>query len=395
MRFSHLLAAAAGLVSAAEALVTVGYYPSWNESAVEGADLSPYSHINIAFGIPTTEGGIYYDESLFAPIVGKIHAHGAKAIFSIGGWTGSANFSDILKDQAKTAKFTTTLVSWVKKHNLDGLDFDWEYPGRGGNTCNIFDAAHDTDNFLTFLTTLRKQLDAHYGPKRKAITLAVAVTPFQGPNGTLTDVSPFARVVDFINLMQYDINGLWNPQTGPNAPLNFEAGKLAQVSFASAIDAWTGAGFPARQLVAGLAFYGRSAKALVNMALEPTNQYQNQSQVVVKGDRDDIIATDECAGTTGYSGVWKYKNLRTEGPLKGPTTTGSGWQRQLDPVSQTPWLFNTQSMVFISYDDVVSIGKKAQYAKKKGLAGVMVWSLDNDYHNELINAAKVNWGGYY
>ncbi|KAJ2960782.1 hypothetical protein NQ176_g11037 [Zarea fungicola] len=76
MRLNHLLAAAAGLVSAAQALITVGYYPSWNESAVEGADLSPYSHINIAFGIPTTEGGIYYDESLFAPIVGKIHAHG-------------------------------------------------------------------------------------------------------------------------------------------------------------------------------------------------------------------------------------------------------------------------------------------------------------------------------
>lgn len=55
-------------------------------------------------------------------------------------------------------------------------------------------------------------------------------------------------------MMTYDINGAWNPQTGPNAPLKTSKG----VSFSSAIDTWTSLGVPANKLTGGLAFYGRS-----------------------------------------------------------------------------------------------------------------------------------------
>ncbi|KAK5994370.1 Chitinase A1 [Cladobotryum mycophilum] len=397
MRVLNFLLAAAGLapvVSAAAITtgpITVGYYPSWNLSQVAGTDLSPYSHINIAFAIPQTDGSIFFDESLFGPLVSQIHGHNAKALLSVGGWTGSANFSDIVKKPATAAKFTASIINLVKKYNLDGVDIDWEYPGKGGDTCNIFDAQNDTNNFLAFLTNLRKQLDAACGERSKLITLAVAVTPFQGPNGPVSDVSKFAKVVDFANLMQYDINGAWNPTTGPNAPLNFETGKVAQVSFTTAIDAWTGAGWPANQLVAGLPFYGRSTQALEDMTKDPKNQYQLQGNSAITGDQDDLPELDACAGSTGVSGTWRWKNLRAQGVLSGPTTAVAPWVRQWDPITQTPWLFNKATKVFLSYDDTQSIGIKAKYAKSKGLRGVMVWSLGMDLNNELINAARRNW----
>ncbi|KAJ1846072.1 hypothetical protein LPJ73_004642, partial [Coemansia sp. RSA 2703] len=93
--------------------------------------------------------------------------------------------------------------------------------------------------------------------------------------------------VDYANLMQYDINGGWNSDTGPNAPFNFESGKGLQASFVSAIDAWTGAGWPANQLTAGIAFYGRSTIATVDMTKDPNNQYQPQQSVVPLGDSED------------------------------------------------------------------------------------------------------------
>ncbi|KAJ2909235.1 hypothetical protein GGI21_002088 [Coemansia aciculifera] len=216
--------------------------------------------------------------------------------------------------------------------------------------------------------------------------MAVRVEPFDVNGTPSTDVSAFAKVVDFANIMQYDINGGWNNVTGPNAPLNFETGKGTQLSFVSAIDAWTGAGWPANQLVAGVGFYGRATTASEDMTQDPTNQYQPQSQVVPLGDSDDAPWNDPCAGTTTNSGVWKWTNLRSQGVLTDPSTAAAPWVRQWDSVSQTPWLFNPSTKQFISYDDPQSIKAKMDYASSKGLAGAMVWSMEMDYNGELLTA---------
>jgi chitinase len=55
-----------------------------------------------------------------------------------------------------------------------------------------------------------------------------------------------------------DINGSWNTVTGPNAPFNYAAGQ-DPYSFVQAITDWKAAKVPASQLVAGIAYYGRSA----------------------------------------------------------------------------------------------------------------------------------------
>ncbi|KAJ1952532.1 hypothetical protein GGI12_006218, partial [Dipsacomyces acuminosporus] len=58
----------------------------------------------------------------------------------------------------------------------------------------------------------------------------------------------------------------------------------------------------------------------------------------------------------------------------------------------TPWLFNTNSKIFISYDDPQSIKVKVDYAASKGLAGAMIWSVNMDYNNELMNVIQ-QWPG--
>nr|QDJ94321.1 chitinase chiA1 [Cordyceps cicadae] len=370
----------------------VGYHLSWKKQYSDPMDLSLYTHINFAFGVPETDGSFTFDGESFLPeLVSSLHSKGVKALLSIGGWSASHRFSNIVKNTNTSDNMVRSIVQYIKTHNLDGIDLDWEYPGRLGNACNVVDKDKDSANFLVFLKKLRSELAAAFGAGKKLVTLAVRVEPFDGPNGPLKDVSAFAAEVDFANLMQYDINGGWNKVTGPNAPLNFEPGVGAQVSFVSAIDAWTGAGWPAAKLNAGYAFYGKSTTTLKNMLCNATNQYQPQSNVVPLGDKHDAPWHDVCAGATANSGTWQWKHLLEQGVLSDPLTAKAPWVRQWDNTTQTPWLFNPKTKTYISYDDPQSLKIKADYAASKGLAGAMVWSLDMDSpSNDLLKTLRAS-----
>ncbi|KAJ1792767.1 hypothetical protein IW139_003859 [Coemansia sp. RSA 353] len=368
--------------------VVLGYYPSWKKAQMAGVDTSKYTHITMAFAIPSSSGTFSFDGDWFLPqVVTDLHAKGTKVMMSVGGWTGSNFFSNILKNPSTKSTLIQSMVNYVKQYELDGIDIDWEYPGRLGDNCNVFDVVNDTPNYLVFLQDLRKEFDSAFGERKKLITLAVRVQPFEVNGTPISDVSEFAKVVDYANLMQYDINGGWNNDTGPNAPFNFEEGKGLQVSFVSAIEDWTKAGWPASQLTAGIGFYGRSTIANVDMTKDPKNQYQSQQSTVPLGDSEDASWYDACAGSTANSGTWQWKHLRDQGLLTSPTTAAAPWVRQWDDVSQTPWLFNPNTKQFISYDDTESIKIKLDYAASKGLAGSMIWSANMDYNNELLDLA--------
>ncbi|KAJ2654417.1 hypothetical protein IWW48_006119 [Coemansia sp. RSA 1200] len=361
----------------------VGYYSSWKQQETVGVDFSKYTHINLAFGIPAQDGSsISFDPSLSLPnIVGQIHGNGTKALVSIGGWSDSKHFSTLVKDTSPGNPFISSIVSFVESNNLDGIDIDWEYPGREGNEGNVIDKANDTPNYLKFVTNLRAAFTTKFGSGKKLITMAVRVQPFDVNGSPSKDVSGFAKVVDFANLMQYDINGAWMEITGPNAPLNYEKGKATPLSFASAIDAWTGAGWPAGQLNVGLAFYGRATNALVDMSKSLGNQYQPQ----------ELGVLPVCGGEA--DGVWQWKHLRDQGVLTETEKAASPWVRAWDDTTKTPWLFNPNIKQFVSYDDPRSIAAKIDYAKSKGIGGAMVWSMYMDYKGELLDTIHTSWNG--
>lgn len=280
---------------------------------------------------------------------------------------------------------------------------DWEYPGRQGAGCNTFDEKNDVKNFLILLKELRQAIRREFKEK-KEITIAAFVNPLAA------DVSGFAKVLDRVNVMTYDINGAWNAQTGPNAPLNAPQG---QISFSSSIESWIQAGMPAHQLTGGLAFYGRSTSKsvrseaerdhwLISLAakvniLKTKSLYQDQVQgKIPQGDQDDTFSQDPYCSKDpgGLSGTWQYSHLLSQQVLKTAQKARKPWVRTWDKATSTPWLFNPKTNIFISYDDPKSISKKACYAHNKHLAGVMVWAInqDTDQHDLLKAAYKVRTG---
>ncbi|KAJ3291887.1 hypothetical protein HK104_005727 [Borealophlyctis nickersoniae] len=395
MRAAFLIATLALVADSALAAnkVVVGYFPNWlyAKYPVSSIPFDKYTHINYAFAVLNTASAIptFSDPDLIPTqlpqVVNGAHAAGSKVLLSVGGWTGCLKFSSMVKSASSRKTFIDWNVDFIKKYNTDGVDIDWEYPGEQGAGCNEVDVVNDTPNFAVLLKELRSALDANFGTGggRKEISLALKVFPFATPSGPSKDVSAFVPSVDRFHLMTYDINGAWANTTGPNAPLRHTPGLGMQASFVSAIDAWHAAGVPYSKIIGGLAYYGRAMQALV--AADGTTQYISAKPGAPQGDSDDAYWQDPTcsADAGGTSGIWKWKNLRSQGVLTTPTTAGNGWTRYWDSSSQTPWLFNPSSKMFISYDDPVSLKAKVDYALCKGIGGVMVWEISQD-NGELL-----------
>ena len=116
--------------------------------------------------------------------------------------TVSRYFSSAVATDESRETFASNIKDVYDEFGLDGIDIDWEYPGRQGDSGNIV-GPDDSSNFLSFLQVLRRVL-----PPDARITAATTTVPFaDASGGPLEDVSDFARCLDWILLMNYDVWG--------------------------------------------------------------------------------------------------------------------------------------------------------------------------------------------
>ncbi|KAJ7244547.1 glycoside hydrolase superfamily [Mycena rebaudengoi] len=97
------------------------------------------------------------DPSSLSQFVAAAQVNKIKAILSIGGCTGSQYYSRLVNTSASRTKFVNTVLGLVTTYTLDGIDFDWEYPGADPNKGLRCNERHldDSANFLLFLQELR------------------------------------------------------------------------------------------------------------------------------------------------------------------------------------------------------------------------------------------------
>ena len=247
----------------------VCYYTNWSQyRPKKGKFLPEYidpflcTHVIFAFGW-IKEGRLTSFEAndvagdgkagLYQRVVGlKAKNPKLKVILAIGGWSfGTSKFKEVAETRFSRQTFIFSAIPFLRKHNFDGLDVDWEYP-----------KASDRDNFVAYLKELKESFDfeaEETGNERLLLSAAVPVGPDNVRGGY--DVPAVAKYLDFINLMAYDFHGKWEKQAGHNAPLfapssDSEWRKQLSVSFAAKM--WTRLGTPKEKLVIGMPTYGRS-----------------------------------------------------------------------------------------------------------------------------------------
>ncbi len=268
-----------------------------------------------------------------------------KILISVGGWSWSGNFSDAVLTKNSRQIFANSAIDFMLKHQIDGIDLDWEYPGQIGDD-NTFREV-DKENFTLILKLIREKLDS-LATKNKKYLLTIAT----GANQNYldhTNMKEAQKHLDFINIMTYDFYTGSSKFTGHHANLkNSEYSTNKSRSAATAVQQHLNAGIPANKLVLGVPFYGRWWKGV-----NPVNNGLYQS---AKG------------ATGGYS----YKAISDS--LK----SNIGFTQKWDNSANAPYIWRQKDSLFITYDNEKSIKNKIDFIKKEQLGGVMFWQFNGD-----------------
>lgn len=319
------------------------------------------THINYAFS-RIEEGklteGFEFDEQNYRNLQGlKARNPDLKILSSVGGWTWSDTFSDIAAEPQSVQRFIHSAIDFVRRHQLDGLDIDWEYPGLPG-AGNPY-RAEDGQNFTVLLGKLRQALDKLELEVKRPLLLTIASGGFNKyvQKAKLQD---WHKYLDYINIMAYDYNfPADGAVTGHHAGLFSHPQDSSGDSADNAVQQHLNAGAPAGKPVLGVPFYGR-----IWMQVRDQNKGMFQP---------GNASTLELGGGS-------YKNLHSLLADK------QGFERHWDDVARAPWLWNTEKQILISYEDSESLRHKSQYILQHDLAGVMFWQYGADYQNMLLDS---------
>jgi chitinase len=170
------------------------------------------------------------------------------------------------------------------------------------------------------------------------------LTPFRDSSGSpSTDVSAFAKVLDYVAIMDYDVWGSWSTGVGPNAPLDDSCASSSeqQGSAASAVKAWSNAGMPVDQIVLGVPSYGHSYSVNTSDAFMPGTKTLtaypafNSSNQPVGDAWGDTGSVDACGIYQGPGGTFDFWGLVDGGFLNSEGTTAPGIYYRFDSCSQT------------------------------------------------------------
>jgi len=124
------------------------------------------------------------------------HPH-LKVMVACGGWGGSGGFSEMARSDENRKKFVESVVDFIKRYRLDGLDIDWEYPGLPG-AGNPY-ISEDKENFTALMCELRQVLDK-INPDQ---VLTFAAAGWEGFFDHI-ELDKVMNCVTYMNIMTYD-----------------------------------------------------------------------------------------------------------------------------------------------------------------------------------------------
>lgn len=276
-----------------------------------------------------------------------------KTLLAVGGWNmGSAPFTAMVASDAGINEFATTSIKFLRDHNFDGLDMDWEYPANRGSP------AGDKARYVQLLKSLRAAFHSEAQTSGKTELLLSAAVPAGKSNiDTGFDVPAVAKELDFINLMTYDLHGSWESFTGHNAPLHArasETGNQTNLNVEWATKYWASLGAPKEKMNIGVPLYGRTFKLSYG---------QNDKTIGCAANGAGPAGT-----ATREAGFLAYHEICQD--------LSHGATKMYDSEGMVPYY--SKGDMWCGYDDPASLKEKVKYIKSEGFGGVMVWALDLD-----------------
>jgi chitinase len=287
---------------------------------------------------------------------------------SIGGWAASSQFSAAASTPARRRALVRSCIDLFLRQRpglFDGFDIDWEFPVAGGAAGTPARAA-DRSDATALLLEFRHQLDMLSASTHRRYLLTAAMPAFRPADGSYTpsrswDLRAAARIVDWFNLMTYDLTTTGTSRTDFESALEPTPGDPSPAApgggntIAGAVSFYEAAGVPASRIVLGTPFYGH-------------------------------VFTHVPATGDGL-----FQRFRKLGPTPSYAQLLAGYlpsfRRFWSPSAEEPWLYSHSAREFVSYDDPASLAAKANYVLAHHLRGAMVWEISmDDGSHDLLNA---------
>ncbi|NIS81222.1 MAG: hypothetical protein GTO14_13695 [Anaerolineales bacterium] len=145
--------------------------------------------------------------------------YGTRIHISVGGFRRSDNFSEMATNSRARKNFVENLVAFCKQYDLDGVDFDWEFP-------------ENETEFQSYIALIREV-------QQRGLFVSVALYPTED-----LVIQPYL-VADRIHVMSYDRGA-------------------QHATFQQAVEdlqLFTNNGIPKEKLMLGIPFYGRQTSA--------------------------------------------------------------------------------------------------------------------------------------
>ena len=331
---------------AGSGLWSMGYYAGYDSTSypVSAIEWAGMTHIAVAFYSPTATGA--FDESLSQgsaaqgatlghAIVTAAHAHGVKAVASLGGADSRTQFLAATASGVRDA-FVGSIVKLATDYGYDGIDFDWE--------------SLETADEPVLVDVMQKVRQRAPG---LLLTIPVGIININ-TLGDLSGYAAMAAAADQLNIMSYGAAGAWQGWKSWHSSALYQQDSATPMSVDSSVKAYVAAGVPKAKLGIGIGFYGLCYTPPV------TGPDQALNGATVAASDGDI----------------SYANIMT--------SYYSASAAQWDAFARVPYLSFAKATGpmgcgYISYDDDRSIGEKGAYVKAQGLGGVIMWEINEGY----------------
>lgn len=309
---------------------------------------------------------------------------------SLGGWSKSGDFSTVAANPNLRKNLANNLAKFVKYTNMDFVDVDWEYPASQREPDKVDNtndegtpnaSAADKENFILLLQDLRSALDAQGEELGRIYELTVAISASKASLAQGVDIPRLFEVVDFANIMTYDMHGAWDTISGhhtglytnPNDPY-----KDAGLSVHDSVQYLISQGAPSNKIVIGAAFYTRGWEnvsagpdsTLPGLFGEAAIAGKDADQTPTRGAGNEAPLKSGEGGRRG--GVWNY------GSLDKLKSTYPGLVEYWDDYAKAPYLYNPSTGAFFTYDNQRSLREKTSYVLENNLGGVISWMASSD-----------------
>lgn len=318
------------------------------------ADIHPRlcTHINVAFA-RVRDDRIHLQEhqrrAVAAVVALKRRNPALKVLLSVGGAGGRDGFADMVFNHTSRKTFIRSIKDTLRNLSLDGVDLDWEFPAVEYQNVGTRERQH--------FSQLLREIRMEYRRERRGYLLTVAAAAPQIIVDAAYDVQQLDLYVDYVNIMSYDFHAYtrFTPLTGLNAPLfarRSEGLYLATLNVDYTVRMYEDKGLRLSKIVVGIPTYGHSF-------------------TLVNEENTKVGSPALGFGNLGRLGFVDYPDIcKFLSEFRNETTV------EVDSDAEVPFFYRNAE--WVSYDDPNSVAKKAEFIRKKGLRGAMIYSLNAD-----------------